>query len=627
MSALRARSLGLPAGIALVTLIAYWPCLSNGFTHWDDPAYVARSAQLAGFSAGDLRLAFSHFFLGNYHPLSLLSLAADYRIGGGAAVVYHATSLLFHVVCTLLAFVFARELIGGRVAPAVTALLFGLHPLHVESVAWVSARKDVLYAAFFLAACSVYVRAARSSTARPLAAHVGVLLCFVLSLLSKGMAVAFAPTAVAIDWALGRPLLSRRVIAEKLPLFALALVFGVVAVFAQRSAGQLTGEVSWSAGERLILAARGFGTYLAKLVHPWELSAWYPYPTRVEGGLPTHLLAWPLAAGAVGVLFAVAVRRGWRTLGFGIAFYTSNVFFVLQWVDVGGASLADRYTYVASLGFFLVVGAGFESLSRAGPAVRAAAWALLAAHLILLFALTHQRCRVWQDGIHLWSDVIAHYPENGYARHVRGAAWLDRGDFEAARADLDEAVRLEPEHAAFHVDLGLALQGLGQLDAAARAFDRAIDLDDTLAAAFVDRGNLRQSRGELEAALADYDRALALEPPRAATHYNRGNCLFRLGRPEAALADYEQAVVLEPGHAAALYNRALAQLELGDSERALASLGEALAADPENAEAHLLRGRLRRQRGQLDEACADLGRAAALGEAVSHEELQESGGS
>jgi len=606
----RARFWPWPLGLIAITTIAFLPVLDAGLTNWDDEGYVLSNPYLGELSWDGLRALFSSYYKGNYHPLSMLSLSVDHRLGGLSPRVYHATNLVLHLANTLLVFTLARRLLRSLPGGFIAALLFGVHPLHVESVAWVSERKDVLYTLFYLLSLLAYLRCLDRPDGRQ-RFYALSLFAFLLSLLSKGQAVALAPSLLALDLLRGRDLRKLHVWIEKVPYFALALGFGIVALGAQSESGQLQGASQWSALERVALSSSGYLQYLHKLALPLNLSAFYPYPERVEGALPVAYWLAPLGVAAVAGIFAWSVGRA-RVLAFGIAFFTANLVFVLQLVPVGGAIMADRYSYVASIGFFVPLAAGALALYERRRPLGLAALVALALYSAALAAATHQRAGVWHDSLTLWDDVIAQHRGIEIAHLNRALARYSAGDLEGAEADLSEAIRIAPEYGRAWAHRGVIRHQLGDTPAGLRDLTRALVFEPS-AENHSNRGSLRLSAGNTAGAIADFDRALALHPGYGMAWNNRGHARAAAGDPERALADFEQAAALAPGLIAAHLGAGEARLALGDSAGAEQSFDVALRLDPTSGPGHLGRGLARTGLGKRGPGCEDLYEAARSG--------------
>jgi tetratricopeptide (TPR) repeat protein len=591
--------------VVLVTAAAFAPAIRNGFTNWDDPGYVLDNPLLRDLSPGGLRAIATTFVEGNYHPLTIWSLALDYRSGKLNPAGYHRTNVVLHVLATAAVFLLILLLTGSGPTAAIASLFFGVHPLHVESVAWVSARKDVLYALFYFAACAAYVVWARKGAR---AAYAAALALFALSLLSKGMAVALPPTLVAIDFYLRRPLQVKTILVEKAPFWILAVAFGALAVVAQQSKGAVQEFATFPFYERIFIACYGLVAYVERALVPVHLSAFYPYPTVPEGGsLPVAYYLAPLGVAILAGAVVSSLKAG-RTVAFSGLFFLINVALVLQLVPVGSAAMADRYTYVPYVGLGLALAWGYEALrargSGAGGAVgRAVPLALLAAFFIGLLVATRMRIDVWRDNLTLWNDVQTRYPnhpkpytQRAWSYHVRGeddramtdvqkALSLDpndgealstrgtlyylSGDYTRAVADLNRAVRLRPRSASAWNNRGAALLGLERTDEAIPDFDKAIALSPSYTQAYLNRGLAFGVKREFPRVIADLDRAIALDPGNAQAYLWRGAARAETGDPAGGIRDYDEALRLSPRFAQAYFARALALEKLGRREDAL----------------------------------------------------------
>jgi len=610
-------------GVLALTALAYSSSLGNGLTNWDDDGYVIGNPLLGRPTWDAIQLAFTSYWKGNYHPLTMLSLTLDDAISGGSVRMHHAVSLLLHLANTALVALFVERLLGRSALAAVSAALFGLHPMHVESVAWISARKDLLSTFFLLWTLLAYMRFARADDRRaglddsPHASrhfslpYVVALLLFLLALFSKGTAVALAPSLVVIDALLGRGAFSLRSLVEKLPFFALALVFGLIALDAQTGVGQLQGVSTWTGSERLLLSASAYLRYLWLLALPHPLSAFYPYPDAGAGGLSALYGAAVLGVAGVAGLWWYSLRR-WPVLAFGLAFYTVNVFFVLQLVPVGGAIVADRYTYVPSIGLFIAWAWAGGQLVGHWPRTRVPVLIALVAWLTTLGTLSAGRVEIWRDSLSLWNDTLARYPGIPEARLNRALAHHRAGDPQRAIDDLSEAIRLAPDYARAWGHRGVIRYQLGQNQAALEDLDRAIRLRPT-PDLLTNRGAVRLAVGNAAGAIVDLSRALQQNPGMFLAWANRGLARSELGQYAQALADFDVALRLSPDYLPARYGRAVALRGLGEHDRALEDLDALAAAAAQDAQIRLTRGETLLELGRRAAGCAELRTAAQLG--------------
>lgn len=570
--------------VLALTFVAYTPTLQNSFTNWDDHKYVTHNESIRLLDWAHLKGHFATYCMGNYHPLTMVSIALNYRIGGLAPRPYYLTQVLLHLVNTVLVFFLARLLLRNAGLALVTAALFGVHTLHVESVAWASARKDLLYALFFFGALISWVRYRDSGR---MAYYVTSMLLFVAALLSKGMAVALLPTLWAVDHFYARRSWNRVALVETAPFLVLAVVFGVVAVLAQRAAAAVS-EDTYSLHRRLAFAAYGLVQYACKLVVPLRLSAIYPYPSEGPGVLPLRFWAYPPLALAL-LALGLRVARRQRLVGFGIAFTLVNVALVLQLIPVGDAIMADRYMYVASFGAFVAVAAASTMFlrGRRGGRVKVGVAAI---YVVVLAGLTYARCQSWRDSLTLWNDVLAKHPHAVPALNNRGDVLYARGELHAAIADYSEALRLRPADSRYRYNRGAARLQAGDLRGAREDFDDVIR----------------------SGTLMLYE-----------AYCGRGTVHRRLGDLPRAIADYTAAVNLWRTNPVAWLNRGLARYLQRDLQGCIGDLDEVLQLQPNEVQALVARGKARIDLGRRADGCADLRRADRLGAAVARQMLRE----
>ena len=600
--------------VLLLTALAYGPSFGNGLTNWDDDAYVLANPWIGQHSWAAVVSMFQTTFKANYHPLTMLSLWLDGAIGGGSVVVHHVVNGALHLANTSLAAILTLRLTGRRGLALAVALLFGLHPIHVESVAWISERKDVLYAFFYLASLLAYLRSLRGAAegrARQAAWYALSLLLFVASLLSKGSAVTLAPSLLLVDILLERRVLSWRVVLEKLPFFGIALISGFVTLLAQSEVGQLVGESDWTGLERVALSSAAYCRYLVLLVAPLGLSAFHPYPERVEAALPVVYWLAPLAFLIVQAT-TIGLHRRAPLVAFGLAFFTLNVLLMLQWIPVGGALVAERYAYVPSLGFFIAVAATGAAILARWPSLRTPLLALLIVYSLGLGVATWQRSAVWHDSLHLWDDTLARHPDVPVARLNRALARHEAGDLAGALADLDAALAVEPDYAKALGHRGVMRFQAGDRESGLRDLDRALILEPSTDA-YLNRGAIRLMGGDTVGALADFDRVVEADPYQPMAWSNRGLAQNAAGRYATAISDFDNALALSPDYTPALLGRVEARLGLGPPQRALAEADALLAAYPGWVEVSWVRGRALLELDQREAACQEFAKAAEAG--------------
>jgi len=603
--------------ILLLTCLIYQPSLDNGFTNWDDNHYVTSNAIVAHPTLKALVIT---PLSGNYHPLTMASLALNYAISGTHAVSYHWLNLLLHLANTALVFLFVRRLSGGRFwTTVVTALFFGIHPMHVESVAWIAERKDVLYAFFYLLGLLAYLRYLGK---RRLGWLVAAWLAFVLSVASKPAAVVFPLTLLAIDYFKGRPY-QPRLLLEKIPFLLVSIVGGVLTLYAQSSAGAVAEPYRWTLLQKILFASYGTAMYFVKLFLPLRLSAIYPYPTEAGAVLgPKYYLA--LVALLILLPAVVYLFRRSRAVLFGLAFFFINIVLVLQFVSVGQAVYADRYTYLPYIGLFFALAWWLDEPGPklGGVPVRAALAAVLIALAGVSLAQTWKRCDVWQNSGTLWDDTIEKYPDQVFdAYNNRGHYYLTEGRYPQALADLDHALSLNPKVARAWGNKGAVYAETNRNDSAYVCFERAIELKPDYAEAWGNRGAVRIHLNDLPGAVEDFSRAIQLKPGYRDAYTNRAMVYFQLGEFEKSIADRRRAIELDPRNPTnyiQMGSIGLALAQLDRARDAIAACDEAIrTAAPEDRQRlagyHLTRSRMWWRLEERERALLDAQAAKRLG--------------
>ncbi|MDO8446221.1 MAG: tetratricopeptide repeat protein [Deltaproteobacteria bacterium] len=556
------KNLTLPFLIALVTFITYLPALNNDFVNWDDPTYVYENPHLQLLNLDFIEWAFSSVYFSNWHPLTMISYALDYSIWGLNPFGYHLTNIFFHACNTFLVFVlvvrliecqpnspiplFNKEGVRGRypsslVAASVTALLFGIHPIHVESVAWVSERKDVLCAFFFLLALLVYLRYVSAKTRTSLLYSLCLLL-FAMALLSKPMAVSFPVVLLILDF---YPLKRfragdekiKRILAEKLPFFLFSLLSSLMTVWAQYLGGSLKPLEIYPLTTRFFVAMWAILFYLSKMLIPLDLAPFYPYPSQITA---THIGAFILVSG----LIAYCIKN--RLLTAVWSYYIITLIPVIGIVQVAGFAAADRYTYLPSIGPFMLAGIAISLLIEGYSRYKKAVVAVLAGLTVLTVSMTIKQIEVWRDSITLWSHEIKIYPDFYSSYYSRGNAYIKLNRYDEVISDYTKAIELNPKYLDAYNNRGNIYFDLGNYQAALSDYNKALELNPLDSQVYTNRGNAYLGLGDYAQAIKNHDRAIELNPNDATAYNNRGAAYFRSGNYAHAIRDFSRAVELDP---------------------------------------------------------------------------------
>ena len=524
--------------VVAVTFILFTPALKNGFTNWDDVLYVTQNPLLQSLNAEGLKAIFTTPVVSNFHPLTILSLALTYQVSELQPLGYHLTSIVLHAINTGLVFWLIWLLsAGNRWVSAFVALAFGIHPMHVESVAWISERKDLLYTLFYVLAMIIYVRYVQTQKMKYL---VGVTLLGVLSLLCKPAAIVLPLTLIAVDYYLQRTW-SWTWVTEKLPLFIGSgiLAYATLAIQAKRAVASVE---LYGILERICFAGFGLIWYLIKAIVPYPLSALHPFPEHLT---IVYYIAIVVAIAAL-VYFALKVRQ--RNLVFGIGFYLINLVLVLQLVSIGNAVVAERYTYVPYIGLFFMVGMQIAAaLKGVLYTYRNTVYGIAIVWLAALAMVTWNRIPVWNNSQVLWEDVLKHYPDSKRAWTNKGLDLFDQKKWPEVIEHLSKALETDPNYAdalEWRTRAYLENQQPDKAMQDAVAFQKLFPEKET--ALFL-LARCQDGTGQTDAAMATYNSLISAFPDKAEYLNNRGVLYFnKLKNVPEAKKDFEAAIRIKP---------------------------------------------------------------------------------
>jgi protein O-mannosyl-transferase len=604
--------------------VAFAPALNLGFTNFDDTQYVlANRHVLSGMTWQSAAWALTAGHAGNWHPLTWLSHMADVELYGLSPRGHHATSVVIHLLNTLLLFAVLARATGEGVRSAVVAALFGVHPLHVESVAWISERKDVLSTLFAMLTLWAYVRFAETRS-RPW--YGLVILCFVLGLATKPMLVTLPFVLLLLDfWPLRRMTLPdrapargilhvtrmtgfRSLIVEKIPLFVCVLASSAITYAVQQNAGAVRPLDVLPLNLRLTNAVMAYVAYIGQMFWPVDLAPLYPYST--DGSYWRALLALALLTGLTVLAVRAVSRRPSFTVGW--FWYVGTLVPVIGLVQVGSQPMADRYTYLPLVGLFIALVWGLPDVLQRWPGRQYLLSAAAATVIVVSVVLTRQQVAIWTNSVDLWEHTLRVTRNNYRAHNNLGHALAEAGRPDAALSHYLTALEINPDSVEGHVGAGDVLASTGRLEEAISHYRDAlrrtpgdVPARTNLGAALAQQGQFTEAERHLRA-------ALEMQPDLPTAHTNLGIALATQGRLADAIAHLARAVELQPADTVAHRHLGAALAIAGRTDDAIVQLETAVRLEPADARARNALGDALAAAGRLDAAVAEYEKAVQL---------------
>lgn len=587
--------LASPAALALLVIVVYAGVRDHQFLNFDDPIYLTANPHvLAGLTGASIRWAFTDTATGGaWHPVTWLTHIVAVQLFGVSASAHLLINVLFHFVNTLLLFFVLRKLTGAGIRSAIVAALFAVHPLHVESVAWLAERKDMVSGLLAMLTVWMYADYARSCSK---ARYALALVFFALGLMSKGMLVTLPFVLLLLDfWPL-----QRRALMDKLPFFALIIPSIAITIAGQQAAHAVA--TTHSLGARIANAVLSYGAYLWKTIWPASLAIPYPWRTPIE---PLQVAAAGIVVAAISVA-AFVFRRERPALFTGWFWFVGMLVPVIGIVQIGSQAMADRYTYLPHIGLFIaVVWLISDALS---PASRRLA-AVVSTVVIAVFAfVANRQSEYWSDSVSLFTHAIEVTKNNSVAHLNLGSALQDAGDPNGALREVQAAVEADPTAPAVLVKLARLELQFGRTAEAATHLQTAAALDgspETLAL-------LALARGDNAGAIVAYAKAVAADPASAVLRNDYGAVLARAGRNEEALAQYREAIRLAPDQYDTYMNQGAVLARLGKIAEARDQFSAAASIRPGSPEPYVYLALLNTDAGRIDLALMSAQTAMAI---------------
>jgi hypothetical protein len=542
--------------LVVIVAVSFFPSLKNGFVNWDDDAYVTGNVFIRSFSISNIQHIFTSFFIGNYQPFTILSYLFEYCLFGPNPFNYHLTNLFLHILNAIFVFWLIYLFTKKTSVSLITALLFGIHPLHVESVAWISERKDLLYTLFFLAALICYVYYLRALKTGKY--YCFSLILFVFSLLSKAMAIILPIILLNIDYFICRKWDKNKLV-DKIPFFVLSFIFGILGVIAQSSSGAIRTEDLANLFNRFVTANYSIMFYLNKIFIPIKLSCCYP---RLVNHLSWGLIALP----GFYIIFCIIIflfSQHKKKIIFGNVFFLICILPILQFAPIGETIVADRYMYLPVVGIFYLVAEGLVWLCQAKWRYKRIMKIIVLVFLICLTVtlslLTQKRCKVWQDSLTLWNDVLSKYPNAIMAYNNRGMAFNSKKEYNKAILDFNHVISFVSDSDGRPIYLYLVnlYRAIGKDEKAEQLLDKVREIDAKLARQYYERGNQCKAAGKNNEAIALYGKGLELYPNNLALCNELGATYIYVGRFKEAETLFKKTLEIRPDFALIHNNLAL----------------------------------------------------------------------
>ncbi len=540
------RSFWICLTLMLITAAVFYQVCTYDFVNFDDPVYIYENPNIqAGITPETIKWAFTASYFANWYPLTWLSHMLDWQLFGPEAGGHHFTNLVFHIANTLLLFVVLKQMTHRFWPSAFVAVLFALHPLHVESVAWVAERKDVLSAFFWVLTMWAYLRYVKHPG---VARYLLTLLTFALGLMAKPMLVTLPFVLLLLDyWPLARVSFERqtiyRLILEKVPFFALSAISSVVTFLVQRSSGAVGSLGQYPLKIRIFNTLISYVEYIEKMIWPVHLAVFYPHAGRNVSILYTIISAVLLLAATI-LIFRLAKNH--RYLVTGWLWYLGTLVPVIGLVQVGRQALADRYSYIPLTGLFIIIAWGLPDLL--------AGWrykkiALTLSSLLIISAMsvcTYFQLRYWQNSLTLFQHALDVTEDNYVAHLYRGDFLRDQNKLDEAISDYQKYLRRVPDDSDVFNKLGIALIKQGKFDESIKCFTEALRIKPDFTNAHTNIGHVLALRGNLDEAAVHFAEALRLDPHTVQAHYYLGQVLVQKGKINEAITHFEEALRLTP---------------------------------------------------------------------------------
>lgn len=622
------QTIYLLLGILLLTVIAFSNSINGELLNWDDKDFITNNAFIKDFSIDGIKNIFTN--IDKHDPIVAFTHAFTYHYWKLNPVPYHVLNLLFHLINVVLVFLLIIRLTNRNSVALVAALLFAIHPMRVESVAWISERKDVLFVLFYLASLIMYIDFIKKD--HKLKYLLFALILFVCSLLSKLSAVTLPVVLVLINYYYDRKF-NPKVIFFLVLFFILALIRGGVHYMSDiTTSGNDIISTVFPLQDRIIFSGFSLMFYLISLFWFFNLCVYNPYPEKIGSMLPSEYYVYFVIALAVIALIIYSIykyQKYRKDIIFGIMFFAVNIALVMHIIPFGGGVIiADRYSYLAYVGIFFIFGQIFYWLTDKSnqhvAKYKNIVYGIGVAYILIMFVTTFNRNTVWKTTVNVWTDAVEKYPDHFWGYLGLGDAYNDMGSFDDAMKQYNMAVVKNPRFHECYLNRGsLKFNHFKDYKAAIADFDKAIECNPNYVMTYCNRGLAKVMTNDMQGAYNDFNKAIKTNPNYPMGYYLRAKWNANNQKIDDALADYSKAISLNPNYLEAYNDRGIVYGKINKQENALRDFNQVIQIDPSNSEAFLNRGSTYFFMKDLNSACRDWNKAAQMGSQQAQSLVQQ----
>ncbi len=583
------------------SFLIFSPSLKNEFVNWDDDRNVYEN-QLV--KEPNLKAIFSQNVIGNYNPLSILSFAIEHHFFGMDPKMMHLTNIILHLICIFFVFKIFRLLTIDLPFALFGAALFAIHPLRVESVSWITERKDVLYGMFFCWALFLYIK---NLDQYKKSRSFWIFILFCVGLFAKIQMVALPLTMLVVDYYKNRPV-NFKLILEKSHYFLAAFIIGCLGIYMLSQQGSLdTNDGAQTGANRIFIGSYSLLTYCIKWLVPYMMSPLYPYPEKLT---VWHYISLPVALALLYGIY-LAYKKDYKPLVFGFLFFFVNIVFLLQILGAGQGYLADRFTYIAYIGLFFI-SAYYTKIFAEKIDKRNLVFSVGTIYLLLLSYQCYSQTKIWKNSGTLWTHVLKYYQNTSLPYNNRANYYRDKKQFDIALSDYNNAIKYKAGHSTYNSRAKLFFNK-NEDAKAILDYDKAISLSPQ-AEYYVNRGAAKAKLGRMDEALADFNKGLEIDKNWRVGYLNRSIIYNQAGQFDLSLKDIDTYLRFDPNNADLWYEGGRCHRALNNPSKAIEYYSKAIRLKPNYGLFHLERGRTYEILGQTSAANQDFQTARSLGE-------------